>query len=527
MSLKRKIFLLLFLIILLVPFIGRETSYTLPAEYRWTLPTVVSTYNASSWKIPKLWNSYRFKKPPAAYWSMVGLSKILGLKLFSVRLSSVIFGILSVFLFLKLLEKFRFEYNEMMITVFLLATSTGFFTYSRIAALEIPMLFVTLGTFYGLSDFILKKRKKGLYIAAVFLGLSMLIKSHATFAGAVFFMLLWTVINRQWDLFTDHGWAWIKAGGIFLLVVLPWYLYLYTGYRESFLASMSEELVGERFQEGSGSFFGMLKGLLTLLLPYTLLFFNSLYLTFKNNSPKKKMVFLYTLSLILPYLFVVSYRMRYMVPVLPGAVLLIGLNLKEMNFKDVWVKLTYILFVLIPGLLIFYLGLTFKIYPFYIILITLLIVAGTGYFYFTGRLKKAVIFTGIFELLAFGYLYSHIGLWEIPDTITRKLKGKKVATFKRRPFFLPVKMGRSQDIDINSPESFKKAVDRGALIYVPENWLDKVERFMAENNYTEYKKKITWERFNEFPKNSQVKEALKEKDLGPLKTETYFIGDIK
>ncbi len=88
----------------LLPFTNRETGYTMPAEYRWTLPTVVSTVLSGSIAVPELWGKPRFKKPPLGYWSMTLPAKLFGLKLFWVRMPIIIYSALATVLLLFILE---------------------------------------------------------------------------------------------------------------------------------------------------------------------------------------------------------------------------------------------------------------------------------------------------------------------------------------------------------------------------------------------------------------------------------------
>jgi hypothetical protein len=267
----------------------------------------------------------------------------------------------------------------------------------------------------------------------------------------------------------------------------------------------------------------MLSGLLTLVLPYTLFFIAALVKAFKERGRKNVFLILYLFSIIFPYIFVTSHRMRYMVPALPAVAALIIWNysLERKYFKFPFqatgvaallvsvVTLVLTLRTALVGLPVFIIGLVISVMLFY--------------FLIKRDLTKSAPALLLFSLFFLGFLYSNTGLWEIPEDIVKKVEGRKFSTLSRRPLFLPFRAGRLQFNNVTDTESFKEAAEAGSIIYFPQRKIKKLEKFMDSSGYESYEKIIEWERFNETPKNKAVMEAIKTGDIKFLKEKTYFI----
>ncbi|MFH1415766.1 MAG: glycosyltransferase family 39 protein [Elusimicrobiota bacterium] len=520
-------FLLLFSLLMLIPLTNRETSYTLPAEYRWTLPTVVETVSDGALFIPRLWGKPRFRKPPLVYWLMAGSAKLFSFNLFWIRLPVVLFSALSLLLVYFFMKTLNADEKECISASLILLGFFGYYTYSRIAALEVPMLFFTLASFYGLAVFFLKDRPFGIFIASFFSGLTMMTKSHATVFSIVIFILLWVLFNRDWHILKKNRAPILMGIVIFLLVVLPWYIYLLSAYGNAFISDITGELVGERYKAGHYDLIGMLVGILALVFPFTLLFLNSLHTAFIKKTRENRFLLIYIISVILPYVFITSQKMRYMVPLLPAAACMISLNIKDFGRSfPVIMRLTGLLLA-VPALIILWLGIKLGIIPLPTLFPAIGAAAATFYFFYRKKPVVSFAMTAVFEFIFIGLIYSGIGLWQIPDGIADKVKTGKTATFRRRPFFLAVKTKQKPFIDVTDTESFKKAAGNNALLYIAQHDFPKFEALMKESGFTRYRKAITWVRFNEFPKDRDVKEAFYSGDVEKLKEKTYFINNIE
>jgi len=115
---------------------------------------------------------------------------IFGDNWFSWRIPSVIFGMMSLFIFYKIFREYTSEKNALLATT-ILSFDTIFFVHSSLFLRDVPLMFFGILSFY----FYIKKRY---YLAALSLGFAFLIKETA-----VFFFLLITInhltINRNWN----------------------------------------------------------------------------------------------------------------------------------------------------------------------------------------------------------------------------------------------------------------------------------------------------------------------------------------
>jgi len=115
---------------------------------------------------------------------------IFGDNWFSWRVPSVIFGMMSLFVFYKIFREYTSEKNALLATA-LLSFDTIFFVHSSLFLRDVPLMFFGILSFY----FYLKKRY---YLAALPLGFAFMIKETAIF----FFLLIiinHLIINRNWN----------------------------------------------------------------------------------------------------------------------------------------------------------------------------------------------------------------------------------------------------------------------------------------------------------------------------------------
>jgi len=131
---------------------------------------------------------------------------IFGDNWFSWRIPSVIFGMMSLFVFYKIFREYTSEKNALLATT-ILSFDTIFFVHSSLFLRDVPLMFFGILSFY----FYVKKRY---YLAALSLGFAFLIKETA-----VFFFLLITInhliINRNWNQKIHN----LKKSLIFLSIV--------------------------------------------------------------------------------------------------------------------------------------------------------------------------------------------------------------------------------------------------------------------------------------------------------------------
>nr|MDA3792580.1 hypothetical protein [Elusimicrobiota bacterium] len=243
----------------------------------------------------------------------------------------------------------------------------------------------------------------------------------------------------------------------------------------------------------------------------------------KDRTEENMFLILFIGSVIFPYIFVNSHRMRYMVPALPAVAALIILNFYgDKKFFRFVFKATGILTGIASGILLIVIF-KMKIINIPLLLIGFLISAATVLFLLKRKLHYTAVTILVFNLFFLGFIYSGMGLWKVPDNIIKKLKDSDFSTLNRRPFFLPVRAGRVSFNDVTGVKSFKMAVEAGSLIYFPRHRMKKFKKLMDASGYNDYENYIVWERFNEVPKKPDIIKAFKTGDINFLKEKTYFI----
>lgn len=109
---------------------------------------------------------------------------------FSWRIPSVIFGMMSLFVFYKIFREYTSEKNALLATT-ILSLDTIFFVHSSLFLRDIPLMFFGILSYY----FYIKKKY---YLAALPLGFAFLIKETAIF---FFFLIVINhiIMNRNWN----------------------------------------------------------------------------------------------------------------------------------------------------------------------------------------------------------------------------------------------------------------------------------------------------------------------------------------
>lgn len=526
-KIREPVLLVLLAAIVFLPLLGSETGYSIKGEYRWTLPSVVETYSSEDWLVPKLDGMPRLRKPPVFYWFMVGSCRAFGLTLFWARFPTLITGVLAVLLFYYFLAAFNLERKERFAGAVMLMGSWGCYVYSRSAALEVPMLLFTLGAFYGAALLFLKENPSGIVIAAVSAGATLMTKSHATFVSLVIFTLAWTALYGKWRLIAKYRRHWITGAVLFCAIVFPWYIYVYAKYKGVFLETMRKELIEERVTEHHAHYFRMVAGLLSLVIPYTLLLIPAVIRAVKVKSRESLFLAGAVIACVLPYAFVNSHRLRYMVPVIPLFIAFLVFNYYiNLTGYGAAMKITA---VLAAGFGIAASWVSWKIGA----VSALMALAGlavslvTAVYYFRNNLMYSALCTAALTLLFIGVFYARIGIGGVGEELVKSVGNAEYATFDREPYYLAVKLGRPPAIDVYDAGSFKRAAEKGLLIYVPGKEKDRLKEFMDSAGYGGYKVHAGMRRFSEYPGKKQKREALLSLDPGRMKEDSMFIGELR
>jgi eukaryotic-like serine/threonine-protein kinase len=174
-------------------------------------------------------------KPPLNMWLMSLAYQILGVSNFSSRLVSAIFGSLSLVLIFYLGKKLYNGYVGFL-SAFVLGTFTTFYTFTRRAMTDVPLVFFIMASVYFLvlSE---KTQKSARYmgLSGLFFGLALMTKQVGALLIPLIVIVYLTATNRNLSfIFTKR---FILFWGVGLLIVFPWLIYMATSFSSEFWQS--------------------------------------------------------------------------------------------------------------------------------------------------------------------------------------------------------------------------------------------------------------------------------------------------
>ena len=251
---------------------------------------------------------------------------IIGSSLFSVRLVSLVFGILSVWAVFEYAYRLYGPKNAL-ISCVLLASMPGFILVSRLALLETVLVFffsISLLLFFSWTQ---TNNQKHLMLSGILLGLGFLAKYQTGIAGAV---MLGSVLFLRKKPVKYNMRKILFVALIAAVVILPWLVVAYNNYTservELWMYTLKEgstERVeyGERFPLPLFYIMEMTYPYMDLhpiSLPIFLLGFLGLGLWTWRRKPEDKFSLIWFVVVYLVYTFFVSNRnWRYIIPVFP------------------------------------------------------------------------------------------------------------------------------------------------------------------------------------------------------------------
>lgn len=204
---------------------------------------VCDTLDSDNTLILKKSDNYFFEKPPLWYYLTMFSAKIFGLNNFSIRFISAVSGFFLIMLIFYLGWK-MFSYNAGIIAAFstlaarhlFLANPYIFSTHSlRSADLDALLLLFIILSALGFYNFIkLKNKYFWLITAAIFSGFGFLTKGPFALIPAIAFFTF-QLINHKKVSFKKIIKQFLIFNFTFLILVLPWHIYMYAKFRNEFL----------------------------------------------------------------------------------------------------------------------------------------------------------------------------------------------------------------------------------------------------------------------------------------------------
>ena len=536
------IFSLLFFIALLAlfPGIGEITGITGKDEYYLTIRTPMHMLEGSHGWLPWLDGLPRLKKPPLIYWLGKINFDLFGVSLTSARLVGVVFAATLVISSAALSLLINKDKNQAFLTGLVMLGMAGIMIDGRRFLLDIPV-----AAFSGVSILFLllwdrKRSLAYLSLSMVFLGLAFLVKGPVAFIFYFPALAAWLITRPN---ATQHAWnwnQWFASLMIVVMIVLPWYVYLYQLYPEALTNTLAQEVNDREILTFSLS---PILNLIVLALPWSIIAIALLIKNFRSNPNTRirvpssvKFLLLWLLLTLLPFFFFKTFG-RYLYGCLIPLSILITVLLSHHNDVSVlkrWFQTSAIISSLI-GLVLFLIVFLFRgldyTTSFAFILITIFI-----YHWWQAKNATVLAVTSIvywFSVTAL--IYPRIGINAIPVGTENIIKDEYTVLYAGpQPAMLPISVKRglraTSRLWTLPPEVLTNC--KGFLLFSPENKLRMAKKQMSdlELDYQVLSKdrilssRGSWARFTSKGTTlSDWMRALHERDLDSLGTEVLLL----
>ncbi len=536
------IFSLLFFIALLAlfPGIGEITGITGKDEYYLTIRTPMHMIEGGHGWLPWLDGLPRLKKPPLIYWLGKINFDLFGVSLTSARLIGVIFAAILIVSTSALSLHLNKNKNQAFLTGLIMLGMAGIMIDGRRFLLDIPV-----SAFSGISILFMllwDRHRSFFYLAAsmIFLGLAFLIKGPVALIFYFPALIAWVLTRPNATL---HAWNWRLWSAsliIVVMIVLPWYVYLYQLYPEDLTNTLAQEVNDREILTFSLS---PILNLIALALPWSVIAIGLLFNNFRSNRNTRvrlpssvKFLLLWLLLSLLPFFFFKTFGRYLYGCLIPLSILITVLLSRYNDVSDLkrWFQAGAVISSLI-GLVLFLIVFLFRGLDFTtgvaFIFISIFI-----YYWWQAKNPTALAATSIvywFSVTAL--IYPRIGINAIPDGTENTIKDEYTVLYAGpQPAMLPIAVKRglraTSRLWTLPPEVLTTC--KGFLLFSPEDKLGMAKKQMSDLGM-EYQtlsanrilsSRGSWARFTRAGTTfSDWKRALHQQDLDSLGTEVVLL----
>ena len=209
-------------------------SFTDPDETFYAL-TAKEMMAHGDWLTPYIFNEPQFEKPILTYWLLKAAFNAWGITPFAARFFPALFatlGVIAVYLFG--LMGFKDE-RKAFLSALILATSALFAGMGKTVFTDmifaVFILYALLSFFWGYC--FPRRRTLSIILFYVFAALATLTKGPLGLLIPEVVIILFLLYRRQLNLLNN---SWLAVGlAIYLLMTLPWYLYMFNTYGNTFI----------------------------------------------------------------------------------------------------------------------------------------------------------------------------------------------------------------------------------------------------------------------------------------------------
>lgn len=225
--------LVLFLVALIWFVLGNiGLVVTDPVESNYAL-TAKEMVESGNWWAPQIYHQVWFDKPVLIYWLIALSYKVFGITDFAARFPSALLGALSVGLLYQEIRSISGRRILGLWTAVIAGTSLEFWLIAHGIVTDMALFFASVGTFTCGYRGIVRKSRWGMSLAYGFAAIGVLAKGPVALVLPGLLFIAYLLLRGQWrDIKGLFPWQGIL---LFLIIAMPWYLYMYVHYGNDFI----------------------------------------------------------------------------------------------------------------------------------------------------------------------------------------------------------------------------------------------------------------------------------------------------
>ena len=203
-----------------------------PVESNYAL-TAKEMVLSGNWLSPQIYGHFWYDKPIMIYWLLALSYSVFGFTDFASRFPSALFGALSVAFLYQGVRTISGRKLLALGAACIMGTSLIFWVMAHGIVTDMVLLFATVGIFYYAYRGLMTRNPWHMAAAYVFSGIAVLTKGPVGLVLPGILFLVYAGIRRSWSTVKSlFPWQGIVA---FILIVLPWYGYMYSAHGMDFI----------------------------------------------------------------------------------------------------------------------------------------------------------------------------------------------------------------------------------------------------------------------------------------------------
>ena len=203
-----------------------------PVESNYAL-TAKEMVLSGDWLSPQIYGTYWYDKPIMIYWLIALAFKVFGFADWVVRLPSAVFGALSVATMFQAMRSVSGRWLVGIVGSSILGTSLMFWAVAHGVITDMVLLYTSLMVMIFAYNGLNNDSSKSMVIAYIFSALGVLTKGPVALVLPGLILLVYVALYRSKQMLLRlFDWKGILA---FLIVALPWYLYMYSTHGQDFV----------------------------------------------------------------------------------------------------------------------------------------------------------------------------------------------------------------------------------------------------------------------------------------------------